>query len=242
MAEVIFLHAGVPINIQCKVNDKMKDIIKKLKEKVEIASGNVYFLYIGAVLNNELLTFEQLANQDDKLRKKMIITIMDNTSTDIKKKEIIKSKNIICPKCNENIRMDIKEYKMNLSKCKNGHNIENILFNEFEETQNINLTEITCDICKKSDKSKTYNNVFYFCLTCGNNICPLCKTNHDNTHKTINFDDKYYICDKHNENYMSYCEECKINLCTLCELHKKHKFSLQSVQYFIYLSLCFLHI
>ena len=149
MAEVIFLHVGVPINIQCKVNDKMKDIIKKLKEKVEITSGNIYFLYNGAVLNNELLTFEQLANQDDKLRKKMTITIMDDTSSDIKKKEIIKSKNIICPKCNENIRMDIKEYKMNLSKCKNGHNIKNILFNEFEETQNINLTEITCDICKK---------------------------------------------------------------------------------------------
>ena len=223
MAEVIFLHAGVPINIQCKVNDKMKDIIKKLKEKVEITSGNVYFLYNGAVLNNELLTFEQLANQDDKLRKKMTITIMDDTSSDIKKKEIIKSKNIICPKCNENIRMDIKEYKMNLSKCKNGHNIENILFNEFEETQNINLTEITCDICKKNDKSKTYNNEFHKCLTCKKNICPLCKSKHDNNHKIINYDEKYYKCSEHGDDYIAYCEDCKKNLCSICDGHKDHK-------------------
>ena len=223
MAEVIFLHVGVPINIQCKVNDKMKDIIKKLKEKVEITSGNVYFLYNGSVLNNELLTFEQLANQDDKLRKKMTITIMDDTSSDIKKKEIIKSKNIICPKCNENIRMDIKEYKMNLSKCKNGHNIKNILFNEFEETQNINLTEITCDICKKNDKSKTYNNEFHKCLTCNKNICPLCKSKHDNNHKIINYDEKYYKCSEHGDDYIAYCEDCKKNLCSICDGHKDHK-------------------
>ena len=91
MAEVLFIHAGVPINVQCKFNDKMKDIIKKLKEKVKIRSGNIYYLYNGAILNNEEFTFEQIANQVDKNRKKMSITIIEDTS-DIKKKEIIKSK------------------------------------------------------------------------------------------------------------------------------------------------------
>ena len=57
MAEVIFIHVGVPINVQCKFNDKMKDIIKKLKEKVEITSENIYYLYNGGILNNEELTF-----------------------------------------------------------------------------------------------------------------------------------------------------------------------------------------
>ena len=222
MAEVLFIHAGVPINVQCKFNDKMKDIIKKLKEKVKIRSGNIYYLYNGAILNNEEFTFEQIANQVDKNRKKMSITIIEDTS-DIKKKEIIKSKNIICPECKENIRMDIKEYKINLSKCKNGHNIENILFNEFEETQNINLTEITCDICKKINKGKTYNNEFHKCLTCNKNICPLCKSNHDNNHKIIYYDEKYYKCSEHNDDYIAYCEDCKKNLCSLCDGHKVHK-------------------
>ena len=119
--------------------------------------------------------------------------------------------------------MDIKDYKINLYDCKNGHRKENILLNEFEETQNIDLSNIICDICKKNNKSKSNNNIFYKCLTCNNNICPLCKSNHNNEHKIINYDDKYYICDRHNENYISYCEQCKINLCTLCEGHKNHK-------------------
>ena len=119
--------------------------------------------------------------------------------------------------------MDIIDYKVNLFDCKNGHKIENILLDEFEETQKIDLNNIICDICKKNNKSTSYNNIFYKCLTCNNNICPLCKSNHNNEHKIINYDDKYYICDRHNENYISYCEQCKINLCTLCEGHKNHK-------------------
>ena len=49
----------------------------------------------------------------------------------------IKSKNIICPKCKENIKMDLKDYKINLYDCINGHRTDNILLNEFEETQMI---------------------------------------------------------------------------------------------------------
>ena len=56
-------------------------------------------------------------------------------------------------------------------------------------------------------------------------MCPLCKSNHDKTYKIINYDERLYICDKHYENYISYCEKCKINLCTLCEGEhsKEHK-------------------
>ena len=53
---------------------------------------------------------------------------------EIKEKDIIKSKNIICPECKENIKMDIIDYKINIYECKNGHKKENILLNEFEET------------------------------------------------------------------------------------------------------------
>ena len=71
MAEVIFIHGVLIINVQCNLNDKMKDIIKKLEEKVKITSGNVYYLYNGYILNNEELTFEQIANEDDKNSKKI---------------------------------------------------------------------------------------------------------------------------------------------------------------------------
>ena len=222
MAQVEFCYNGISTIIQCKLKEKMKDVFQKFKVKAQIGNKNLFYSYDGKVGINEESTFEKIANTDDKKRKKMNVIVFEN-EIQKEKKNMIKSKNIICPECKENIKMDIIDYKVNLFECKNGHKIENILLDEFEETQKIDLYNIICDICKKNNKSTSYNNIFYKCLTCNNNICPLCKSNHNNEHKIINYDDKYYICDRHNENYISYCEQCKINLCTLCEGHKNHK-------------------
>ena len=119
--------------------------------------------------------------------------------------------------------MYIKGYKLNLFDWKNGHKINNISLNKFEETQYIDQLNIICDICKQNNKSISYKNMFYKCFTCNKNICPLCQINHDPNHQIINYDEKYYICDKHNEYYISYCEECNQNLCTSCDGHKNHK-------------------
>ena len=35
--------------------------------------------------------------------------------------------------------------------------------------------------------------------------------------KVINYEDKGYICEIHNENYIKYCNTCKINICPLCK-------------------------
>ena len=222
MAEVEFIYNGINTIIQCNLNEKMKDIYNRFKDKVNLKNKNIYYTYNGKVGINEELKFEEIANIEDKTRKKMNIIIFDNIE-EIKEKEIIKSKYIICPECKENIRMNINEYKIDLFKCKNGHNIKNILLNEFEETQNINMTDIICNICKNNNKGISYNNIFYKCLTCNNNICPLCKSNHNKNHIIINYDEKYYICNEHNEKYISYCENCNKNICTLCDGHKEHK-------------------
>ena len=116
----------------------------------------------------------------------------------------------------------IKDFKINLYECKNGHEIKNILLNEFDETQSIELDKIICDTCKIKDKSKTYNNEFFKCLKCNKNLCPLCKSKHDNKHEIIDYDDHYYICENHNKNYGAYCENCKKNLCLSCSDHEKH--------------------
>ena len=47
---------------------------------------------------------------------------------------------------------------------------------------------------------------------------------YDKNHDLINYDDKNYICEKHNITYIAYCEKCKENICKYCEEnHKKHK-------------------
>ena len=222
MAEVEFAYNGINTTIQCNLNEKMKEICKRFKDKIGLNNNNIYYSYNGQVGIDEEKIFEEIANSEDKRRKKMNIIVFDNL-IEIKEKEIIKSKNIICPECKENIRMNINEYKIDLFKCKNGHNIKDILLNEFEETQNIDLTDIICNICKNNNKSISYDNIFYKCLTCNINICPLCKSSHDKNHIIINYDEKYYICNEHNEKYMLYCEDCNKNLCTLCDGHKEHK-------------------
>ena len=223
---VEFNYNGTKTVIQCKSNEKMKNICKKFANKIQLDINNIYFSYDGKAGNefNEELTFEEIINSEDKKRNKMNILVYSNELDKNNEKENkIKSKDVICTECGESIKMDIIDYKIILSECKNKHTIENILLDEFEDIQKINISDIKCEICKKCNKGNSYNNIFYKCITCKKNICPLCKSNHDKLHKIINYDDKNYICDKHNENYYSYCEKCKQNLCIVCEgEHKSH--------------------
>ena len=56
------------------------------------------------------------------------------------------------------------------------------------------------------------------------NLCPLCKSIHDKTHSIINYDNKNYICNKHNDIFFQYCEDCNIDMCLSCtNEHKNHK-------------------
>ena len=97
------------------------------------------------------------------------------------------------------------------------------MIKEFEDTQYIDLSNINCGECKINNKSISNNNEFYICLNCKINLCPLCKTNHSKSHNIINYDQKDYICDIHNEIYNSYCKTCHKNLCVLCENnHNSH--------------------
>ena len=56
------------------------------------------------------------------------------------------------------------------------------------------------------------------------NLCPLCKSIHDKKHSIINYDNKNYMCNKHNEVFSSFCEDCEIDICLSCSNeHKNHE-------------------
>ena len=210
MAEIIFNYEGVNTTIQCNENDKVKDIINKFLIKIQKQDDNLYFLYNGTKINYEL-TFNEQANKLDKNRKIMNVLVIDDKDKNVKN-DII-SKEIICPECKDNIFIDIKNFKINLYGCKQNHNKNNIILYSFEETQKIDLNKIKCEICNNNNKGNTHNNDFYKCITCNKNICPLCKSIHDENHIIINYDNKNYICDQHNEAFNKYCEDCKENIC-----------------------------
>jgi len=96
---------------------------------------------------------------------------------------MIKSKEIICPECKESVLIDIIEYQINLNKCKNGHNINNILLKDFEKTQYIDNSKINNNKCLK------HNNIFdRYCNDCNLNLCLKCSKEHKN-HNTISLGD-----------------------------------------------------
>ena len=127
MAEVDFIYKGNIINIQCNSNDKMKDIFQKFIIKAQINNNQLlYYLYQGNKINEDL-TFEQIISSNDKEYNKIKILVNIINENDNKINTLIKSKYIICPKCKENIRFKIEDYKILLYECKNGHEINNIL-------------------------------------------------------------------------------------------------------------------
>ena len=108
-----------------------------------------------------------ISNYDNKIEKNLS-----------QNKNIVKSKNIICPKCGENALIAINDYKITLYDCKNSHKIENLLLKEYFDTQKIDLSKIICDECNTKNKFNTNNNEFYRCYSCKMNLCPECKIIH----------------------------------------------------------------
>ena len=160
-----------------------------------------------------------MANKIDQKRKYMNILVENiNEINDVQNDKIVKSKEIICPKCKEKTFIKCNNnYKINLYNCKNSHTINYLSLDEFEQTQNINLSKIICDKCKINSKGQTFNNQFYKCFNCKINLCPLCKSSHNVKHNILNHNEIHYVCSIHNEKFVKYCNSCKLNICILCE-------------------------
>ena len=189
MSKIIFSYNGLETIIQCNEEEKMKEIIKRYLNKIKVEE-NIYFIYNG-IMVNEKLKYGEIIKEEDKKRNIMNILVYEiNMKTE--KENINKINEIICPECKENILININEYKINLYNCKNKHKYNDILISEYN--QNIDISRIICNKCKIKNKSNTYNNEIYKCLTCDYILCPLCKSLHDKDHIIINYDLKDYIC------------------------------------------------
>ena len=222
-ATLNFTYEGNTIKIQCKRNEYMKDIIKRYLTKISKEIHDILFMCNGSKINEEL-KLEEFNNKDNEIQ----ILVYNINDKKIENKKILEqSKDIICPECGEICLIDIKDYKIILSKCKNKHKRENILFDEYNNLQKINELNIICDICR-TNRNEIYNNQLYKCCKCKIIICPLCKTKHNNEHKLIDYELRNYLCNIHGERYISFCKDCNINLCDLCEIehnknNKNHK-------------------
>ena len=206
--------------IQCTKKDKLEDIINRFSFKTEKKIDEMIFIYSGNIIDKKR-TFNELANSEDKQRKQISILIDDNKFSDII--NLKKSKYIICPKCNDITKINIKDFKITLYGCKEEHIFDNLSFSDFNQSQLIDESKIICDICKNINKANTYNNLFFICNTCDKYICPLCNSKHEKKHNKIEYELKYFKCKLHNDSYTQFCRRCKKNICLSCEKeHKNH--------------------
>ena len=220
MTEIEFDFNQKIIVIQANLGDSFQQVIKNYIIKTSLDPTTIYFFANGAKID-ETKTVESQMNEVNKKNNKMKVLVHSiEKSNDV----FIQSKEIICPECLNPCRIKIKNSKIKLYDCIKGHKTKNININEFKKTQNINLSQIKCDKCKEKNKGNSFNNEFFICTTCKQNICPLCKLSHDSEHNIIEYNKKNYICHNHGDFYINYCKDCKKNLCFLCQTeHKDHK-------------------
>ena len=219
MSGIVFNYNSNEIVIFCQEKEKFGPIIQRFCEKIQKPRESLYFLFGGKILDEEMNESQVPKNENNK----KIIIAYDYEQTRIKENIIVKSEEIICPKCQESACISMNNYKISLFQCCKGHKVENISLEDFEKTQNINLSSIICQNCNIRNKGNVNNNEFYICLNCKVNLCPLCKSNHNKNHNIINYEQKNCICKEHGEAFTSYCKTCKKDICMSCdEKHDEH--------------------
>ena len=131
MSLVEFSYKGRNITIQCNPYDKLQNIIERFLFKSGLNFNSVSFLYSGFQMSNLGLTFNELANIDDRNRRKMNIIVIDinNNYNNSMNYNLIRNKNELTyqkpfifetmanlNKRFEQIEQDVKMNSINLKK------------------------------------------------------------------------------------------------------------------------------
>ena len=219
MAELIFRFNSQDIIHNYQQGEQISSILQSFCHNFGIKRDNFAFLCNGTILNDQSTIQSLTANSNNQI----IILVTDIATSPPTEPVMRKSDYIICPKCKESTILSVNDFQASLLPCKNHHELKNIPLRKFNETQNIDISKILCDICKCS-KASFYNNILFYCLNCKKNICPGCNLGrHDRTHKTVEYERKDFICKDHFDSFNSYCKTCKKGICMYCETdHNTH--------------------
>ena len=220
-ANLSFYFKDRKFNLKCITSEKMSNICEMFAKEAKVDVNDLFFLYNDNIINKEL-KFEEQINIIDKDTNGMKIKVKEINKKQLNKNKIF-SKGIVCPKCYDNINIKIEDYIITMYNCKNNHKLENLQIKDFIKKQIIDISKIKCSICNEINENNKFNNEIYKCLTCNNNLCPVCKEDHDHNHRIVNFEKRNIICNKHNDLYTQYCNDCHIYMCLNCEKdHMNH--------------------
>ena len=192
MAKVVFAYDKIYVTIKCMPEEKIKDIYQRFLSEIELDINKINFLYKENEVNGEL-TFEQLANQEDKDRKIMKINVHDKNKK-YKKEEIEKPKDY--------------QYKINYKFAKNPH--FNYKYDITDSNDNYGMNDIF-EVFTSYKDNKEYiaspnwnNNIDIFSLLEEKKI--LSTEGHAKRITTI----RYFKNDKDNNEYLISADKSKL--------------------------------
>ena len=221
MVELEFDYQQNKVFMKVNPNDYFSTIINQYYQQSKVEPNSVIF-FAHSIQIQENKRVIDVMNQSEKMNNKMYIMVFQLYISS-NKNVVEDSKEIICPKCSEQCRIKIEDYKVYLYDCKNNH-LTILELNKFKETQKIDLSKIKCNICNIKNMGNSFNHTFLYCLNCKINICVLCKEKHNNNHFIVNYEQKNYTCPFHYDSYFKYCYDCKMNICMACnQLHINHR-------------------
>ena len=91
MIKVYFDYKGGIFDIPSRKDEKMEVLFQKFISMAKISLDSIYFIYSGNKIINKELTFDQIANEDDKKINQMNI-LVNEVNMEHLNSSIIKSK------------------------------------------------------------------------------------------------------------------------------------------------------
>ena len=245
MNKVIFSYEGAEYEIECKENDIIKDIVAKFLNIINMDRRFIYFISGGKLLNDEL-PFNKCVNKKKIMRvlayKEDITTVkfLYNGAEYIIECDQFDKMKVIADKFYNKFGLNRKN-KFLLY----GENIinEELSFNKCAsklDLMNKVMSVIVMETQDSNDnKTKLVKSKYIICPKCHENAFILidnfkitiagCKLGHKIENLQISeFEKTQYIeqskinitsqfdCKIHNEKYINYCSDCKLDLCASC--------------------------
>ena len=205
--QIRFKYQEKEITIQCQKDELMRDIISRYGSQSKLSVQEFCFFYNDVKINQDL-TLAQINDKDKE------ILIIVSPKENIKNGNKYKKFNYI--KCAQSIEPAILEfsndYMITLLDDKN--KTKKIYMEDYNKTQVLDQTKIKCSICSNTIANQEE---FYYCFECEKNLCPKCKSLHQEHKNIIDYSQKYFKCPlNQGENFIGYCFSCKKNVCLLC--------------------------
>ena len=124
MVEIEFDYKQEKLKIQVNLEDKFENAIQKLKFKIKKENEDLCFLSKGKNVNKDEI-IQNIMNESEKQSKTIKILVFDLDTPIPENTNMVKSKDIICPECKESCLIEIKNNRIRLYDCKNGHEKKN---------------------------------------------------------------------------------------------------------------------